>query len=228
MFEVQMLGQLEALLFAAGEPLSDDKISSVMGLTLEEVENLLTKLSQEYENEARGLTVRKVAGGYQLTTKPELIGTIHKLINKQEVKLSNAAMETLAIVAFKQPVTRSEMEAIRGVKVDGVVNTLLDANLIAEAGRKDALGHPILYVTTDVFLTTFGLNTLNDLPEIPEEILEAKAEELQEGALFSADGELLPLKDEKLEIDNTSAKVADTDIINVDVEQEKIEIKPGS
>jgi len=228
MFEIQMLGQLEALLFAAGEPLSNDKISSVMGLKLEEVQDIVAQLSHEYENEARGLQIRKVAGGYQLTTKPELIDTIHKLITKQEVKLSNAAMETLAIVAFKQPVTRSEMEAIRGVKVDGVVNTLLEATLIAEAGRKDTLGHPILYVTTDLFLTTFGLNTLHDLPEIPEEILEAKAEELQEGALFSVDGEVLPLKDEKLKTDNVLTTVPDEELIEVAVIQEKTEIKPGS
>ena len=87
----------------------------------------------------------------------------------QEVKLSAAAMETLAIVAFKQPVTRSEMEAIRGVKVDGVVNTLVDYGLICEAGRKDTLGHPILYATTDKFLLTFGLNSLNELPALPED-----------------------------------------------------------
>jgi segregation and condensation protein B len=223
MVKIHLLGQLEALLFASGDPLSNDKIASVMGLSPEEVQNIITQLSIEYANEARGLNIRQVAGGYQLTTKPELIDTVHKLIAQQEVKLSNAAMETLAIVAFKQPVTRSEMEAIRGVKVDGVVNTLLDANLIAEAGRKDALGHPILYITTDLFLTTFGLNTLHDLPEIPEEILEAKAEEIQEGALFSADGEVLTLKDnaaQAVELENTMTKA--------EVIQEKTEIKPGS
>ena len=105
--------------------------------------------------------------------------------------MSNAAMETLAIIAFKQPVTRSEMEAIRGVKVDGVVNTLLDLNLITEAGRKDVIGRPILYGTTDLFLVTFGLDSLHDLPEIPEEILSAKTQEVQEGALFSGEGEIL-------------------------------------
>ena len=83
---------------------------------------------------------------------------------KKEIKLTNAAMETLAIVAFKQPVTRAEMEAIRGVKVDGVVNTLLELDLITEAGRKKALGNPILYATTDKFLTVFGLGSIDDLP----------------------------------------------------------------
>ena len=91
---------------------------------------------------------------------------------KKEVKLTNAAMETLAIIAFKQPITRAEMEAIRGVKVDGVVNTLLDLGLIAEAGRKKALGNPILYATTEKFLTVFGLPNLESLPpleDVPEE-----------------------------------------------------------
>ncbi|MGL5206058.1 MAG: SMC-Scp complex subunit ScpB, partial [Acidaminococcaceae bacterium] len=85
-------------------------------------------------------------------------------------KLSNAAMETLAIVAFKQPVTRSEMEAIRGVKVDGVVNTLIDTGLICEIGRKDSIGKPILYGTTELFLTTFGFNSLEDLPPLPDDL----------------------------------------------------------
>ena len=105
------------------------------------------------------------------------------------MKLTNAAMETLAIIAFKQPITRAEMEAIRGVKVDGVVNTLLDLGLIVEAGRKKALGNPILYATTDKFLTVFGLASLQDLPpldEIPEDreqavqqVLELETEEEQ-------------------------------------------------
>lgn len=196
MFQPSLLGQLEALLFASGEPLPSPKIAIVLEIRQEEVPEIINQLCQKYETSSSGLHIRSVAGGYQLTTKPELITVVHKLLDQQEVKLSNAAMETLAIIAFKQPVTRSEMEAIRGVKVDGVVNTLLDTKLIAEAGRKDTLGHPILYMTTDLFLTTFGLDTLHDLPDIPEEILVAKKEEIQEGALFSAEGKVLQREDE--------------------------------
>ena len=191
MIETHLLGHLEALLFAAGEPMPLDKIGAVLELNEAETAELVEALKTSCAGEARGLRIRKVAGGIQLTTKPELFTTIQKLVAQQEIKLSNAAMETLAIIAFKQPVTRSEMEAIRGVKVDGVVNTLLDLGLIAEAGRKDVIGRPILYGTTDLFLVTFGLDSLHDLPEIPEEILSAKTEEVQEGVLFNGDGEIL-------------------------------------
>ena len=126
-------------------------------------------LEESYNKENRGLCLRKVAGGYQLCAKPQHYALLKQLERVQEVKLSAAAMETLAIVAFKQPVTRGEMEAIRGVKVDGVVNTLLEYGLICEAGRKEALGRPILYATTDKFLLTFGLNSLKDLPALPDE-----------------------------------------------------------
>ena len=150
MFHDYLQGSLEALLFAAGEPLTVAQIAEIMQLDKPQVWELLTLLEESY-------------------TKPQHYELLKQLEKVQEVKLSAAAMETLAIVAFKQPVTRSEMEAIRGVKVDGVVNTLLDYGLICEAGRKDALGHPILYATTDKFLLTFGLSSLKDLPAMPDE-----------------------------------------------------------
>ncbi len=160
----KLTGALEAVLFAAGEPLSVAEIAAVMQLEKPQVWELLTNLSHIYEDEGRGLMLREVGGGYQLVTKPEHYRMLSSLGKKKEVKLTNAAMETLAIIAFKQPVTRAEMEAIRGVKVDGVVNTLLELELITEAGRKKALGNPILYATTDKFLTVFGLNSLEELP----------------------------------------------------------------
>ncbi len=169
MFHDYLQGSLEALLFAAGEPLTVAQIAEIMQLDKPQVWELLTLLEESCNEEKRGLCLRKVAGGYQLCAKPQHYELLKQLEKVQEVKLSAAAMETLAIVAFKQPVTRSEMEAIRGVKVDGVVNTLLDYGLICEAGRKDTLGHPILYATTDKFLLTFGLNSLKDLPAMPEE-----------------------------------------------------------
>ena len=167
MFHDYLQGSLEALLFAAGEPLTVAQIAEIMQLDKPQVWELLTLLEESYNEESRGLCLRKVAGGYQLCAKPQHYELLKQLEKVQEVKLSAAAMETLAIVAFKQPVTRSEMEAIRGVKVDGVV--LLDYGLICEAGRKDALGHPILYATTDKFLLTFGLSSLKDLPAMPDE-----------------------------------------------------------
>lgn len=169
MFHEYLQGSLEALLFAAGEPLTVAQIAGIMQLDKPQVWELLTMLEESYNEENHGLCLRKVAGGYQLCAKPQHYALLKQLERVQEVKLSAAAMETLAIVAFKQPVTRGEMEAIRGVKVDGVVNTLLEYGLICEAGRKEALGRPILYATTDKFLLTFGLNSLKDLPALPDE-----------------------------------------------------------
>ena len=170
MFYDYLCGHVEALLFASGEPLSKKRIADILQTETETVERLIALLEEDYRSKNRGLCVRRVADGYQLVTKPEFDNLIRQLVSQQELKLSSAAMETLAIVAFKQPVTRSEMEAIRGVKVDGVVNTLLDTGLICEAGRKESIGKPILYGTTELFLTTFGFNSIEDLPPLPEDL----------------------------------------------------------
>ena len=177
-----MTGALEAVLFAAGEPLSVAELANIMQMDKPQVWNLLNNLENAYAEESRGLMLREIAGGYQLVTKPCYYNLLINLSQSKNVKLSNAAMETLAIIAFKQPVTRSEMEEIRGVKVDGVVNTLLDLGLIAEAGRKKAPGNPLLYATTDKFLTVFGMNSLEDLPKVDfdqalEQINEDKPEQ---------------------------------------------------
>ncbi len=164
MYYNHLVGALEAVLFTAGEPISVSEIAELLQVEKPQVWELLTTLTKEYEAENRGLMVREIAGGYQLVTKPQHYSLLSQMETNKEVKLTNAGMETLAIVAFKQPVTRAEMEAIRGVKVDGVINTLLELGLIAEAGRKKALGNPILYATTDKFLTVFGLSSLADLP----------------------------------------------------------------
>lgn len=169
--------ELEALLFASGDPLTLERAAVALFCTTGEVADLLEQLQEEYRKDNRGIELRKLAGGWQLVTKKEAAGLIRRLQEKQEVKLSNAAMETLAIVAFRQPVTKSEMEAIRGVKVDGVLGNLVELGLIAEVGRKEALGRPILYGTTEIFLRTFGLDSLEDLPQIPEEVLEGQGED---------------------------------------------------
>lgn len=181
----RMTGALEAVLFAAGEPVSVAELAQIMQLEKPQVWELLTALKQAYEAESRGLMLRETAGGWQLVTKPVHYNLLLALTQKKEIKLTNAAMETLAIVAFRQPVTRAEMEAIRGVKVDRVLNTLLDLGLVAEAGRKKALGNPILYATTEKFLAAFGLNSLKELPLVEattedELAAEAQAEEMEQ------------------------------------------------
>ena len=177
-----MTGALEAVLFAAGEPVSVAELADLLQLEKPQVWELVSELKKSYEAESRGLMLRETAGCFQLVTKPVYYSTLLGLGRKKEVKLTNASLETLAIVAFKQPVTRAEMEAIRGVKVDGVLNTLLDLGLVAEVGRKKALGNPILYATTEKFLMVFGLNSLEELPPLetkPEDEAEAAQQVLQ-------------------------------------------------
>lgn len=178
------LGQLEAILFAAGEPLSVPQLSELLGVNKPQTWELVGLLQEEYQSEKRGLELREVAEGWQLCTKACHHEAVLQLANTQELKLSNAAMETLAIIAYRQPVTRAEMEAIRGVKVDGVVNTLLDWELIAEAGRKETIGHPILYKTTKRFLEVFGLKSLKDMPAMPEVLAEDAARHPQQMSLL--------------------------------------------
>ena len=183
------LGQLEALLFAAGEPLGVPQLAELLGMTKPQAWELLGQLQEEYNSEKRGLELREVAEGWQLCTKACHHEAILQLASAQELKLSNAAMETLAIIAYRQPVTRAEMEAVRGVKVDGVVNTLLEWELIAEAGRKETAGRPILYKTTKRFLEVFGLKTLQDLPAMPDILAEEEAKRPRQLSLLAEEEE---------------------------------------
>lgn len=175
----RILGALEAVLFASGEPITVQQLADALTVETAQVYTALEELEKQYnENEARGLMLRHVNEGVQLVSKPDYFEATSRMEEHREVKLSNAALETLAIIAFKQPVTRADMEQIRGVKVDGVVNTLLDLGLIDEAGHKKSLGNPLLYKTTEKFLTTFGLNSLAELPnpEDPDVMLDALGE----------------------------------------------------
>jgi segregation and condensation protein B len=168
MFYRHLKGHIEALLFASGNPVTADKLAQILEIDAENVASLIAELKQDMAGDSRGLTILEVAGGYQLCTKQELAPVIARLVDIQEARMSQAAMETLAIIAFKQPVTKQEIEHIRGVKVDGVVSTLIDRGLIKEVGRKEAIGRPILYGTTDDFLKAFGINSLADLPDLAD------------------------------------------------------------
>ena len=168
MFYTNLKGNLEALLFVNGDPLSLKRIAEILEVDQENVKLLLAQLIQDMNQQERGLTIIEVAGGYQLCTKPHLAGFLEKLVQIKENKLSIPALETLSIIAFKQPITKQEIEAIRGVRVDKVLANLLERNLIKELGRKEAICRPIIYGTTEVFLKCFGLKSLEDLPELPE------------------------------------------------------------
>lgn len=162
---------IEALVFASGKPLSIERIKDVLDplASTKFIRELICELRQEYENEKRGFRLIEVAGGFQFSTDPQYAAWIKKLLRRPGVdKLSSPSLETLAIIAYKQPVTRTDIEAIRGVNVDGVLRTLLERRLIKVAGRKDAVGRPIIYRTTSSFLEHFGLNSLSDLPKLEE------------------------------------------------------------
>lgn len=166
MFYDHLKGHIEALLFASGQAISSAKLADILQIPEEHVLSLLDKLQSDMLNKERGLTIAEVAGGFQLCTKPEFAEIIEKLVETHESNLSMAAMETLSIIAFKQPITRQEIEVIRGVRVDRVLNTLLERRLIKEIGRKEAIGRPILFGTTSEFLNCFGLKSLAELPAV--------------------------------------------------------------
>lgn len=172
MFYAKFKKHVEALLFSSGNPVSTKKIAQILEIHEQHVELLIDQLILDMADDNRGLTLVKVAAGYQLCTKPELATIVKQLAQVQDTKLSLAAMETLSIVAFKQPITKHEIEDIRGVKVDKVLSKLLERQMIKEVGRKEAIGRPILYGTTDDFLKSFGLNGLQDLPPLTELLAE--------------------------------------------------------
>jgi segregation and condensation protein B len=161
---------VEALLFLSEEPIKVDKISAVLSLTPGETEALVLELKEDMDRNARGLQVFEVAGGFQLGTKPELAPYIERAFSEDvSSNLSNAALEALAIIAYKQPVTRIEIESIRGVRCEHVLDNLIKRKLIRISGRKEGPGRPLLYSTTPDFLKYFGLKSLEDLPELETE-----------------------------------------------------------
>ena len=163
---------IESLLFVAEDPLTMDSIKKVLDSTdSNAIRNVLHELSSEYEARKGGFFLREVAGGYQIRTRPEYSQWIRRLLKPNALRLSNAALETLAIVAYKQPVIRSDIEHLRGVDCGGILRMLLERKLIRVVGRKEIPGRPMIYTTTKKFLELFELKDLRDLPS-PKEIEE--------------------------------------------------------
>ncbi len=161
---------IESLLLVTEEPLTIDRIKNILiEPGRKEIQNALTELSAEYEARKGGFLLREVAGGYQIHTRPEYREWIKRLIHSKPLRLSKAALETLAIIAYKQPIIRSDIEHIRGVNCGGILRMLFERKLIRILGRKEIPGRPIIYATTKQFLETFDLKDLKDLPT-PEEI----------------------------------------------------------
>jgi len=168
--EAELKAILEAIVYVTDEPLSAQQIAAALGHPLDKVKRLLEELVAEFSKPEHGLTIREVAGGYKMATKAENHEAVRAFVKKltPPLKLSLAALETLAVIAYKQPVTAPEIMEIRGVQGAGVLKTLLDRKLIAEGGRKNVVGKPILYKTTKEFLVQFGLKSLSELPTLKE------------------------------------------------------------
>jgi len=166
----QLRAVVEAIVYVAEEPLTAAQIAAALAQPAERVQDALGRLIEEFDKPEHGVAIREVAGGYKMATKAEhhdAVRTFAKSL-KQPLKLSLPALETLAVIAYKQPATAPEIMEIRGVQGAGVLKTLLDRKLIAAAGRKNVIGKPILYKTTREFLIQFGLNDLSELPSLKE------------------------------------------------------------
>lgn len=161
---------LEALIFSSDTPLNEQRIREIIpDFTPKEIQIAVEALNEHYRSSGRSFEIKSIAGGYQMFTLPEYANYVDQLyLDKQKSRLTQKALETMAIIAYKQPVTRHEIEEIRGVNVDGVVRTLMSRNLITIAGRAQTPGNPFLYKTTKKFLEYFGINSLTDLPKLKE------------------------------------------------------------
>ena len=158
---------IESMMFVWGEPLDIKEVADIFNVDKKDIYELCKELQQEYEDQGRGIIIREVNKSFQFATRPENIDYIERLCTPVKHKrLSQSALEVLAIVAYKQPVTKGEIEAIRGIKCDRVIEGLMRKDLVAQLGRSDAVGRPMLYGTTDEFLKQFGFETLKDLPQI--------------------------------------------------------------
>jgi segregation and condensation protein B len=180
----EIQASLEAIIYAADEPATLDQISKALGIEKPEARAALEQLTAAYQTEDRGIEVRKVAGGWKFYTKAQHHDVVRKFIKSLQppLRLTMPALETLAVIAYKQPATVPEINEIRGVHVGGVIKTLLEKRLITTAGRKEVIGRPILYRTSKQFMMRFGLSDLDELPSLKE------FEALAQAALGSDEG----------------------------------------
>ena len=178
----ELRGALEAVLFAGGDPLSEEQLQEILQTDAASVRALLDELGAALSERGSGLMLKEMAGGWQLVTRPELFAYVDRLSQETNRRLSRAAMETLSIIAFKQPVTKLEIEQIRGVHhAERVLAQLVARELITEVGRKkDVIGRPIQYGTTETCLRAFGLKNLDDLPVLPEPDMEPNSLSVEE------------------------------------------------
>ncbi len=202
MEENNLKSAIEALIFASDKPVTIEQVKKVLGdLDTASVRKSIDELKVEYETQNRGLRIIEIAGGFQMSTSVAFAPFLKKLFKcRFSDKLSKPALESLAIIAYKQPLTKSEIESLRNVNVDGVMKSLLDKNLIRISGRKKIPGRPFVFGTTRQFLEHFGLKSLDDLPKMDE--FSAMAKEVEEKANIE------PVPEANLEAKNDSGKNA--------------------
>jgi segregation and condensation protein B len=211
--EVQ--SSLEAIIYAADEPATLDQISKALGIEKPEARAALEQLTAAYQTDDRGIEVRKVAGGWKFYTKAQHHDVVRKFIKSLQppLRLTMPALETLAVIAYKQPVTVPEINEIRGVHVGGVIKTLLEKRLITTAGRKEVIGRPILYRTSKQFMMRFGLSDLDELPSLKE------FEALAQAALGSDEGIAEAQPEDSATV---SEEIIDAEVVNVEVVEAEV------
>lgn len=200
---------IESILFAAGRMVSIEEIELALEISRVDLEKILEKMQEEYKEEKRGIELIKLNNGYQLCSKKENYEYIYQIIDKRnKPKLSNAALETLSIIAYNPKISRAEIEAIRGVSVDATIYKLLEYGLIEEAGKLDLPGKPMSYKTTEEFLKMFGYSSLDELPELPrykmDENHQIVIEELEDTVVDSNQNE--NLEETAVDFNNQSQK----------------------
>lgn len=202
---------IEAILFVSEKPVSISTLKDVLGdIEPTQIRSYIEELNSEYSSSDRSFSVKEIAGGFQMLTDPIYSKWISSLYKKPADRMTGPALETLAIIAYRQPITRIDIEAIRGVNVDGVLHTLEDRNLIKTRGRVDAPGRPILYGTTNEFLQHFGLKSLEDLPklkEFQESDLDFVKEQQKSQAIDTQTGELKTIEKNTEEIKDGAEEI---------------------
>lgn len=179
--EDELCAACEAILFSMGDAVEAVHIAQALEVSIDTIENILTKLMDKYNNADRGIMLTMIDGAYQLCTKKEMYDYLIKIAHVPKPKeITEVMLETLSIIAYKQPVTRLEVERIRGVNSDHTINKLIEYNLICEVGRKDAPGRPILFATTEEFLRSFGIESTEELPELDSDVYEELKREAEE------------------------------------------------
>lgn len=179
---------IEAILFSVGDAISEKELAKVLEIDEKTLGKIMTDMIDKYEDDARGIRIVKLEDSYQFSTKPDYFEVLTKIVNMpRKHNLTDSLMETLSIVAYKQPVTRQEIESIRGVSCVHAINKLVEYNLITEVGRLDAIGRPILFGTTEDFLRCFGVTSMEDLPLISQEKIENFKQEAMEEVNIKVD-----------------------------------------